>query len=343
MRPQKFMLGLLIATTLLTCFAWSTHAQGKKKRLPVQGTPILWRDPVDISSRHLFYGPGSPELVPATPLTFLEEDKSGTSPKFLLRDARGVIWKVKLGEEAQSETAAVRLIWAVGYFAEEAYYFPRAEITQMPRLSRGQQYVEGKNIVCGARFEPRRADIKRGPQWDWADNPFRGKRELDGLKVLMILLNNYDIRPDNNCVLLINNQQTGELEARYTVTDLGATFGRAGGLGGKRSKNNLQDYLSTRFVTGVEGEKVQFDFHTRPKGLGLFAGIFNPSYYDRQAKKERIMRDIPLAHARWIGSLLAQLSDEQLREAFRAAGYDDATIESYVKAVRRRISQLTQL
>ena len=52
---------------------------------------------------------------------------------------------------------------------------------------------------------------------------------------------------------------------------------------------------------------------------------------------------IPVEHARWIGSLLAQLSDEQLRAAFHAAAYDEATTEGYVRSLRERINQLTSL
>jgi hypothetical protein len=55
------------------------------------------------------------------------------------------------------------------------------------------------------------------------------------------------------------------------------------------------------------------------------------------------MRGIPDVHARWIGSLLAQLTDEQLRDAFRAARYDEATMEGYIKTLRDRINQLTRL
>ncbi|HKZ80792.1 MAG TPA: hypothetical protein VJ124_21140 [Pyrinomonadaceae bacterium] len=42
------------------------------------------------------------------------------------------------------------------------------------------------------------------------------------------------------------------------------------------------------------------------------------------------MRGIPVEHARWLGSLLTQLSDEQLRDAFRAAQYESAITEVYV-------------
>jgi len=47
--------------------------------------------------------------------------------------------------------------------------------------------------------------------------------------------------------------------------------------------------------------------------------------------------------AAWIGSQLAQLSDDQLRDTFRAAGYDKATTEQYVQTLRARINELNRL
>lgn len=136
----------------------------------------------------------------------------------------------------------------------------------------------------------------------------------------------------------------GVREARYYVTDLGATLGRAGGLGGTRTKNDLADFLSTKFVRGVDDRDgvVEFDYDTRPSGLGHLS-VLQPFYYRSQVEKEKAMRGIPVAHARWIGSLLAQVSDEQLRDAFRAANHSVGTRESYVAALRERINQLTGL
>jgi hypothetical protein len=194
-----------------------------------------------------------------------------------------------------------------------------------------------------ARFEPRRQHIRRGSTWDWDKNPFEDTKELNGLKVLMILLNNYDARKENNQVLVVEDPATGTVEAQHTVSDLGATLGRAGGLGGKRSKNNLEDFLSTKFVRGVEKDgSVEFDYDTRPTKLGMLSAVY-PPYYRGQVKKEKSMRHIPVEHARWIGSLLAQLTDDQLRTAFTVAGYDPSTTSTYVNALRTRITQLTQL
>lgn len=306
------------------------------------GTKIIWRDPGNVAGRDLRYGPAPGHLAPLAPFTFVEEDKSGESPKFVVTDSNGVKWQVKLGEEAQAETVATRLVWAVGYFAEETHYFDRVTIKGMRKLSRGMEHVSG-NAVKGARFEARRDHIKRGETWDWDKNPFQNTHELNGLKVLMILLNNYDTRPENNRVLYVRDSTTGRQEAQYTVADLGATLGKAGGLGGKRSKNNLEDFVSTRFVKGVDDDgSVEFDYDTRPTRLGWLSIVHYP-YYRSQVKKEKSMRGIPVEHARWIGSLLSQLTDEQLHTAFNTAGYDRATATGYVNALRQRINQLTRL
>ena len=334
---QSCLLIVIAFSTLVAQTGFSKSRPTNKSKQPVAKS-VIWRDPGNVSRRDLLYGPGAIDLMPQAPFTFVEEDKSGESPKFEVRDARGDLWTVKLGPEAQAETVSTRLVWAVGYFAEEAYYFDEVTVDNLPRLSRGQDYIAG-NIVRGTRFEPKRPGMKRGSTWGWQKNPFEDTRELNGLKILMILLNNFDAHSGNNRIIYVDSPRR---EARYYVTDLGATLGRAGGLGGTRTKNNLSDFLSTEFVRGVEDGVVEFDYDTRPTGLGHLS-VLHPVYYRSQVKKEDAMRGIPIAHARWIGSLLARLSDEQLRDAFRAANYSDGVRESYVTALRERMNQLTRL
>ncbi len=336
MRSQKLIPIILLLLAINLSPQFSSLAQRAER----PAFPIIWQDPGDIAARDLRYGPGSAELVPTAPFTFVKEDKSGESPKFEVRDARGIEWRVKIGPEAKSETVSTRLVWAVGYFAEESYYFPEVRIEGMKRLSRGREYVSD-GVVRGARFEPRRKNVERGDEWGWMENSFDGTRELSGLKILMILLNNFDARKANNRVLYVEGPG-GVREKRYVVTDLGATLGRAGGFGGKRTKNNLNDFLSTKFVRGVDDGVVEFDYDTRPRGFGHLT-VLQPFYYRGEVKKEKAMRGIPVEHARWIGSLLARLTDEQLEDAFRAADYDETTMKGYVRALRERINQLTGL
>src|SRR5215210_5535332 len=156
-----FQGSLLVVFSLLVSQPVSPQPKRASNSNKAAGRPILWRNPGNVSSRNLFYGPGSPELAPVAPFTFIKEKKSGESPKFVVRDARGDEWTVKLGPEAQAETVATRLVWAVGYFAEEAYYFDEVPINGLPALSRGQDYVSGDS-VRGARFEPERATMILG-------------------------------------------------------------------------------------------------------------------------------------------------------------------------------------
>ena len=342
-RISKCLFLLLTFISVVSSVAVAQESnKPKTKKQPPTGTPILWRDPGDISERDLRWGPGAADIAPLAPFTFVKEDPTGASPKFSVKDARGVNWNVKFGIEAQSETVATRLVWAMGYFAEEAYYLERAEIQNLPRLSRGDEFINGM-VVRGARFEPRRKGVTRGAIWDWLKNPFVGTRELDGLKVLMVLLANYDTRLENNRVLHQKHADTGEMEARYVVTDIGATLGKVGGLGGKRIKNSLPEFQTSKFIVAVDKGIVEFDYSTTPKGAGKFASLFKPSYGKSQANKEKAMRHIPVENARWIGRMLAKLSEEQIDDAFRAAGYDEATRKGFVKALRERIKALAAL
>ncbi|HSF24832.1 MAG TPA: hypothetical protein VLE20_11455 [Blastocatellia bacterium] len=303
---------------------------------------VLWEDPGEIRSRDLYHGSGARELAPAPPFDFLEEDKQGASPKFMVKDARGVKWSVKMGPEAQAEVTATRLVWAVGYSTEETYYFARVRINNLPRLSRGERYVENGGVVRGVRFEARRPEVERAETWSWAKNPFAATQELDGLRVLMIMLNSYDPKTSNNRVFIVYDPQDRRREARYVVADLGASLGRVGGIGAKRSKNNVEDFVSSRFVLGVEDGMVRFDYDVGLKGFG-WATIAYPPGFRKLREKGRAMQDIPVPHAVWIGGHLARLTTEQLHDAFRAANYDRATATAYVKTLQKRIRQLTRL
>jgi len=306
----------------------------KSKTLSTSSLPAtLWRKPKDIAARNLFYGPGGKEHLPQGKFTFIKEDDSGSSPKFEIRDEQGIKWKVKLGPEAQSETAATRLVWAAGYFTDETYYLPELRVQGMKPLKRGQRFVSAKGIVQGARLERDHKGEKKIGNWSWFDNPFVGTKELDGLKVMMALINNWDLKTVNNGIY----ERQG-LEQEYLVGDLGASFGKTGNTF-TRSRNVLEDYLNSKFIKKVKPQKVDFVLHSRP--FFLYA-IWVPYYYQR-AKMEKIVKDIPRDHAKWIGELLAQLSEQQISDAFRAAGYSPSEVKAFTKKVRERIEELNEL
>jgi hypothetical protein len=296
----------------------------------VQKAGTLWRQPSDIKTRNLLYGPGGQAGQPRAPFTFVEEDRAGTNPKFVVKDARGVLWKVKLGEEAKPETAATRLLWAVGYFTDVTYYLPRMRVARLPKLSRGQKYISHDGTIHGARFE---RSYKKLDDWSWFDNPFVGTREFDGLRVMMALMNKWDLKQQNNGIYRL-----GDGDLRYVVSDLGDTFGKTGG-DWTRSKGNLEDYLESKFIDKATNTEVDLVLNSRPP---LLYAVAVP-YYVKRTKMEKVSEDIPRSHARWIGQWLAQLSNSQIRDAFRAAGYSPGEVDGYSRKVRQRINQLNAL
>jgi hypothetical protein len=304
----------------------------QQKKQSVRVRSVLWRQPSDIRTRNLLFGPGGQRLRPQGPFKFIKEDRDGSSPKFVVEDRKGVQWKVKLGDEARPETAATRLLWAVGYFADVTYYHPSLHVAGLPKLRRGQKYVSG-NVVNGARLERVDKSVKKIDDWSWFDNPFVGSREFDGLRVMMALMNNWDLKEVNNAVYDLERR-----EHRYVVSDLGATFGRTGG-DWTRSKGRLEDYLESRFIDEVEPSNVDLVLHSRPPIL--YAAAI--PYYRQRTRMAQVAKDIPRLHARWIGHLLVQLSDRQITDAFLGAGYSPGESRAYAAKVRERIGQLVRI
>ncbi len=295
---------------------------------------VIWRDPGVISSLNLLYGAGGKEHAPdpADIYTFDKEDMNGTSPKFDVKDSHGVRWKVKLGQEPQCETAATRLLWAAGYFVDEDYYLPEFKVTGLPKLRRGQSFVSADGIIHRARLERKDKEIKKLEAWDWFKNPFLGTKELNGLRVMMALINNWDLKKINNSIYVMDG------EKRYLVSDPGASFGKTGN-SISRSKSEVRGYAESKFIEKVTPTGVDFVLHSRP----FFLTILNHSNYAERTRMEKVVRQIPRADAKWLGEILSRLSGEQIRDCFRAGGYAPETIEEYTREVQKRIAELNAL
>lgn len=321
--PRRFGKVLILTTALLFSLALTATGQEKSKKkdksVP-QGTPVFWQDPGDVSTRDLFLGPGGEEMRPdLSSITFLKDERGGHSTKYRVRDGAGKIWVAKLGDEAQPETAAVRLVWAVGYATEINYLYPCVHIKDAPPLRKKFDRCEGDGFI-NVRFEARPKDVKRLESWSWKNNPFVGKDELKGFIVLMGLLNNWDLKDDNNKILFVPGAG-GQNELRYIVSDLGATFGKTGSFI-SHTRNEPEQYAKTKFVKGINGGKVDFEYN------GKNSGLFD---------------DITVEQAKWMGDLLSRLSDQQLTDAFRAANFSQEDIQILTGAVRARINALVNL
>jgi hypothetical protein len=294
----------------------------------------LWAAPTNIRALNLYYGPGGAEGQPGERFTFIKEDLSGTNPKFDVRDEKGVHWKIKLGSEVRAETAASRLVWAVGYHADEDYFAETLHVAHLPsRLHRGQNLIPANGTIRNARLK-RETRRKKIGSWRWHDAPFADTREYNGLRVLMTVINNWDLKDGNNAIYEQNGQRI------YQVSDLGASFGTTGVLLVKdKAKGNLRAYRHSKFFTKITSERVSFATPSLPS----FPYLFAPWDYIGRARLRWIGRNINRADAKWVGELLGQLSAHQIQDAFRAGGYSQAEVDGFTETVQKRIAELNAL
>jgi len=298
--------------------------------------PAIWHDSGDIKSKDLLNGPGGEKDRPQLPLKVLKEDRGGQNSKFDVEDANGTKWKAKLGIEAQPEVVATRLLWAIGYFTNENYFIPNLEVKDLPaHLHRGQGHVISPGHLDGARLQRHRGNEKKEANWNWRHNPFVNTREFNALRVMMALLSNWDLKDENNAIFTDKEGQQ-----QYLVTDVGTAFGASGKHWTEAaSKNNLKEYRKAKFISRVTPDYLDFNFPRRPPLLHL---LVLPSYI-HQVHMRWVGNRVPRADAKWLGSLLVQLSQDQILDAFRAGGYPPEKAAAFTKVMQNRIAELNQL
>ncbi|MGH9829939.1 MAG: hypothetical protein ACREDR_42550, partial [Blastocatellia bacterium] len=233
------------------------------------------------------------------------------------------LWTVKFGPEARPETTASRIVWAMGYHTDEDYFVRQVHI---------DGWEEDGGNATDVRFERRKDGFKDVDHWDWDSNPFVGTKELDGFKVLMALLNNWDLKTDNNKIIRPTKKSGGDKDERiYYVSDLGATYGATGSATRKilfftdapaGTKDKPEAYAHQKFVKGAHSGYVNFNY---------------------KGKDRSTMKDVAVPNAKWMGNMLARLTNKQLRDSFQCAGYDDSEVSLLVRAMKDRISELQAL
>jgi hypothetical protein len=333
-KPEVFIASAVLVLSPLTIETKAKVNTATAKDITNNGIAVLWRQPADVAARNLFYGPGGKAHVPRGTFTFKEEDMAGTSPKFDVVDEDGVKWRVKMGSEARPETVASRFVWAVGYFANEDYFMPVLHVENMPHLHRGSHLVSKDNNVSNVRLKRRLPDEKKIGIWSWAKDPFSGTREWYGLRVLMAVMNNWDLKDVNNSVYQTRGEPS---EERYLVSDLGASFGATGLY--KAPKGDPSAYCNSKWINRISPEFVDFNVPSAPP----IAQVFNVYEMPRRLNLRWLGHHIPRKDARWMGDLLAQLSPQQIRDAFRAGGYSPDEVEQLSTVLERRIGELEKL
>lgn len=291
--------------TIFILFCLNSIAVSQNKDFPRDLKPVMWES-VNIGERDLFWGPGGQKFFPILEKSeYIGRQTGGNNLKHRIKDGAGREWVVKIADESQPETAAVRLLWGIGYKTEINYLIPKLEIAKVGNYT-------------NVRFEARPDHIKRGDRWSWTDNPFLGTNEFEGLKIMMVIFNNWDLKDENNVVL-----KDGD-EHHYVISDLGASFGRLAKESfsrSGRSVNKPEHYSESNFIKQIKDGHIEFDY----RGIA-----------------ENLVKRVKIEHGRWLADLLLQLTDKQIEDAFRAAKYDNEDISLLTQTFKARIRELDE-
>ena len=271
----------------------------------------LWVEPADLAERDLFAGPWGLEHAPdpEAPYMFVARKKqgfmTGFSPGYSVRGPGDVEWSAKQGAEAQAEVTASRLVWALGFHQPAAYFLEKWTLAGGDRP--GPQ--------TRARFRPDLKELDKVGEWGWQSNPFMGTPAHQGLLVMMVMLNNSDLKPAQNVIYDLKRPREGA-QRWYVVRDLGHSFGETGKFRARR--NDIVEFETQAFTKGVEKGRVKFNW----------SGFHG-----------ELLADITPADVHWTCERLERLSDRQWQDAFRAGGYDPMLAERYIRRFKQKIAE----
>ena len=295
---------LLFAMAALPVAAWQQQAAPAAREGRIEE---LWVEPEP--SRNLMYGVGGRELAPDPNERYkVKEIKlRGFSEGYTLVDSKDREWSAKYPPEAFAEIASSRILWAVGYHQPPIYVLRewQADGARAP------------NPQLPARFRQKTPDfhgLEAGGTWSFRDNPFVGTKQLAGLLVLQALIANPDTKTSNNTIYTLKSPAEGA-QRWYVVRDLGYSLGSASF---NSPRANIEAFEKVPFIRSVNGGKVQF-------------------YYGGQNKK--VLENITVADVQWICQRLAKITDEQWRDAFRAAAYESSVADRYIVKLKAKIAE----
>jgi hypothetical protein len=279
---------------------------------PPPGTS-LWKEPANIGAQDLFNGPWGADRAPDPRAVYkLKELKhTGVNLGMTVEDPQGREWSVKqpfpggLDSEAPVEVVVSRILSAIGYPQPPVYYLPAFTL----------QDDLGRRVEVGGRFRLKDDSLKEIGLWDWADNPFVGSKPYQGLIVLLMMFNSTDLKNSNNSLY---EHKAGDLVEHWYVTrDVGSALGDTNRMAPR--KNHADSFEQMPFILGVNNGFVEF----------AYTGWY----------KNLVDQRITVDDVTWISERLGRLSDRQLQDAFRAAGYEPDVASRFIAKLKEKIQQ----
>jgi hypothetical protein len=133
--------------------------------------------------------------------------------------------------------------------------------------------------------------------------------------VILMMFNSTDLKNSNNT--LYERKVGGRVERWYVVRDIGAALGDTDRFAPR--KGHVETFERHPFILGVNSGYVDFAYK---------------SWYQKLVR-DRITPD----DVAWASNLLARLSNQQWRDAFRAGGYEPAVANRFIQKLREKVDQ----
>jgi hypothetical protein len=313
----------------------------------------VWRA-TDVASKDLKAGPG--EFAPGQDVNcelFPKKQITGNTPKFWCELKAGDEVKVKYGEdngEVYGEVAATRLLWALGFGADEMY-----PVVVNCRGCSANPFKNREKTSSQTRFDP--ADIERpmsGDEmqyatdsgWSWVDlnsvDASLGGAPLahrDALKLVAVFIQHTDSKASQQRLVCLDkvlakamdkatDPSTSDAQCEHPfmmLNDVGRTFGKANMFN--------RDQPGSVNLKAWAGMKVWKDER------GCVANM--PKSMSGTLENPRISE----GGRKFLADLLNQLSDQQIRDLFdvsRATRRDKtSTIDGWVNAFKQKRDEVS--
>src|SRR5262245_12694622 len=193
-----------IAVTLL--LAALVAARPAANLLKDNGTPMsaFWVAPADLPDRDLLMGAWGPQHAPRPDVTytFIRKKVGGVNPGVVVRDPDGRVWHVKQarsgggGPEGPVEVVLSRVLEAAGYHQPPVYYLDSFMMSDS----------DGFHREPGGRFRLDVPQLKSRGEWEWSKNPFIGTQPYQGLLVILLVFNSWDLKDSNNVLYEVKRE-----------------------------------------------------------------------------------------------------------------------------------------
>ena len=243
------------------CIASAGRARGTSGR----SHHVIWRDPGDVARADMADGPGGVDGAPAAAVPVHRRALDRIAAVRLgPRRARPPLAREMGQRSAVRELRGSARVGVRLFRGDDLLHRSGDALRARQGLQRARACIDEDCRFADARFElddPAVRKMFEEHSWAWNDNPFVGTPQLHGLKVLVMLLSDWDTKDrrdvarGSNTAIFEHRVSRWRREARYLITDWGGSMGRWGSNIVTRGRWDPEGFAAQtpQFVTGVDG------------------------------------------------------------------------------------------